>query len=93
MPLDILTAVVRKDYEVRRKRQRQGIEKAQTEGKFVECKPDLKKRTSIVSLLASGHSYTSIQELLGCSRHLISDVRKTLDHQISSFSKDYKACS
>lgn len=52
------------------------IEKAQAEGKFVGRKPDLKKRASIASLLAAGHSYTSIQNLLGCSRHLISDVKK-----------------
>ncbi len=76
MLLDMLAAVARKDYEDRRRRQMQGIKKAQAEGKFVGRKPDLKKRTSIASLLASRHSYTSIQELLGCSRHLIADVKK-----------------
>ena len=76
MLLDMLAAVARKDYEDRRRRQMQGIEKAQAEGKFVGRKPDLKKRASIASLLAAGHSYSSIQELLGCSRHLIADVKK-----------------
>lgn len=76
MLLDMLAAVARKDYEDRRRRQMQGIEKAQAEGKFVGRKPDLKKRASIASLLASGHSYSSIQELLGCSRHLIATVKK-----------------
>ncbi len=76
MLLDMLAAVARKDYEDRRRRQMQGIEKAQAEGKFVGRKPDLKRRASIASLLASGHSYSSIQELLGCSRHLIADVKK-----------------
>ncbi|MDY0207404.1 MAG: recombinase family protein [Pseudomonas sp.] len=78
MLLDMLAAVARKDYEDRRRRQMQGIKKAQAEGKFVGRKPDLKKRASIASLLAAGHSYSSIQELLGCSRHLIADVKKTL---------------
>ena len=78
MLLDMLAAVARKDYEDRRRRQMQGIEKAQAEGKFVGRKPDLKKRASIASLLASGHSYSSIQSLLGCSRHLIADVKKTI---------------
>ncbi|NLW04387.1 MAG: recombinase family protein [Pseudomonadaceae bacterium] len=76
MLLDMLAAVARKDYEDRRRRQMQGIKKAQAEGKFVGRKPDLKKRASIASLLESGHSYSSIQELLGCSRHLIADVKK-----------------
>lgn len=79
MLLDMLAAVARKDYEDRRRRQMQGIEKAQAEGKFVGRKPDLKKRASIASLLKAGQSYSSIQELLGCSRHLIADVKKILD--------------
>lgn len=76
MLLDMLAAVARKDYEDRRRRQMQGIEKAQAEGKFVGRKPDLKKRASIASLLEAGHSYSSIQNLLSCSRHLIADVKK-----------------
>ena len=76
MLLDMLAAVARKDYEDRRRRQMQGIKKAQAEGKFVGRKPDLMKRASIASLLAAGHSYSSIQKLLGCSRHLIADVKK-----------------
>lgn len=79
MLLDMLAAVARKDYEDRRRRQMQGIEKAQAEGKFVGRKPDLKKRASIASLLAAGQSYSSIQETLGCSRHLIADVKKGMD--------------
>ena len=79
MLLDMLAAVARKDYEDRRRRQMQGIEKAQVQGKFVGRKPDLKKRASIASLLAAGHSYSNIQELLRCSRHLIADVRKVLN--------------
>ena len=76
MLLDMLAAVARKDYEDRRRRQMQGIEKAQAEGKFVGRKPDLKKRASIASLIKAGQSYSSIQETLGCSRHLIADVKK-----------------
>ena len=78
MLLNMLAAVARKDYEGRRRRQMQGIEKAQAEGKFVGRKPDLKKRASVASLLKAGQSYSSIQETLGCSRHLISDVRKNI---------------
>ncbi len=78
MLLDMLAAVARKDYEDRRRRQMEGIKKAHTEGKYVGRRPDLKKRASIASLLASGHSYSNIQELLGCSRHLIADVKNIM---------------
>ena len=79
MLLDMLAAVARKEYEDRRRRQLQGIEKARADGKYVGRKPDLKKRASIASLLKAGQSYSSIQELLGCSRHLIADVKKGMD--------------
>lgn len=76
MLLNMLAAVARKDYEDRRRRQLEGIEKARADGKYVGRKPDLKKRASITSLLKAGQSYSSIQETLGCSRHLIADVKK-----------------
>jgi len=79
MLLDMLAAVARKDYEDRRRRQLQGIEKAQACGKYVGRKPDLKKRARVASLLKAGQSYSSIQETLGCSRHLIADVKKEMD--------------
>lgn len=87
MLLDMLAAVARKDYEDRRRRQMQGIEKAKAEGKFVGRKPDFKKRASIESLLKAKHSYSSIQELLGCSRHLIADVRKKMNKPASEETK------
>ncbi len=76
MLLNMLAAVARKDYEDRSRRQLEGIEKARADGKYVGRKPDLKKRASITSLLKAGQSYSSIQETLGCSRHLIADVKK-----------------
>ena len=79
MLLDMLAAVARKNYDDRRRRQLQGIEKAQANGKYVGRKPDLKKRASIASLLKAGQSYSSIQETLGYSRYLIADVKKGMD--------------
>ena len=76
MMLDMLAAVARKDYEDRRRRQFQGIHKARTEGKYQGRQPDLKRRQHIASLLKSGHSYSEIQEMLSCSRHLIASVAK-----------------
>ena len=76
MMLDMLAAVARKDYEDRRRRQFQGIHKAKTEGKYQGRQPDQKRRQHIASLLRSGHSYSEIQEMLSCSRHLIASVAK-----------------
>lgn len=79
MLLDMLAAVARKDYADRRRRQLEGIEKARSDGKYVGRKPDLKKRASIASLLKAGQSYSSIQETLGCSRHLIANIKNEMD--------------
>ena len=76
MMLDMLAAVARKDYEDRRRRQSQGIGKAKAEGKYRGRQPDIKRRQHVASLLRTGHSYSEIQEILGCSRHLIASVAK-----------------
>jgi len=76
MMLDMLAAVARKDYEDRRRRQSQGIDKAKAEGKYRGRQPDMKRRQHVASLLRTGHSYSEIQEILGCSRHLIASVAK-----------------
>lgn len=79
MLLDMLAAVARKDYEDRRRRQLEGIKKAQARGKYTGRKPNFERRASVASLLKAGQSYTSIQKTLGCSRHLIADVKKQIN--------------
>ena len=64
MMLDMLGAIARKDYDDRRRRQDQGIVKAQAEGKFKGRKPNLAQHERIRKLLANGLSYTDIQESL-----------------------------
>ena len=76
MLLDMLAAVARKDYEGRRRRQLQGIEKAQADGKYAGRRADLDRRKSVEVLLMAGRSYTDIQNTLSYSRHLIADVKK-----------------
>ncbi|TMO28249.1 recombinase family protein [Pseudoalteromonas sp. S4741] len=78
MMLDMLAAVARKDYDDRRRRQSQGINKARLEGKYLGRQKDMKKRQHIASLLTTGHSYSDIQDILNCSRHLIASVAKEL---------------
>ena len=76
MLLDMLAAVARKDYEDRRRRQLEGIQRAREQGKYVGRRPDLERRKSVEALLLAGRSYTDIQKTLSCSRHLIADVKK-----------------
>ncbi|HDZ9159179.1 TPA: recombinase family protein [Vibrio cholerae] len=78
MMLDMLAAVARKDYDDRRRRQSQGIAKAKADGKYNGRQPDLKRHQHIASLLKTGHSYSDIQDMLGCSRHLIAAVSKNM---------------
>lgn len=78
MLLDMLAAVARKDYEDRRRRQSEGIAIAVAGGKFKGKQPDHARRQKVERLLQSGHSYSEIQELLGCSRSLIADVSRIM---------------
>ncbi|WP_345876281.1 recombinase family protein [Shewanella algae] len=78
MMLDMLAAVARKDYDDRRRRQSQGIAKAKADGKYNGRQPDLKRHQHIASLLKTGHSYNDIQDMLGCSRHLIATISKNV---------------
>lgn len=81
MLLDMLAAIARKDYEDRRRRQKQGIAKARAAGKYAGRQPNHRRRAKIAQMLEAGDSYTVIQELLGCSRNLIASVRKEMNEK------------
>lgn len=76
MLLDMLAAVARKDYEDRRRRQAQGVQKAKQQGKYKGRPENIELQNKIEGLLKDGKSYNYIQSLLGCSRHTISKVNK-----------------
>jgi DNA invertase Pin-like site-specific DNA recombinase len=76
MLLDMLAAVARKDYEDRRRRQSEGIEKARTEGKYRGRQINEKLHRNIAALLRDRKSYSAIVEILGCSRSTIAAVKK-----------------
>ena len=78
MMLDMLAAVARKDYEDRRRRQAQGVQRAKQEGKYKGRPVDIKLHQKIEGLLKDGKSYSQIEALIGCSRHTISKVSKLL---------------
>lgn len=78
MLLDVLAAVARKDYEDRRRRQKEGIAKAKAAGAYKGKAPDLKRRGAVARMLKGGASYTEIQRALGCSRTFIASVAREL---------------
>lgn len=51
MLLDMLAAVARRDYEQRRERQKQGIEKAKKDGKYKGRKPNQARHDAIIRAL------------------------------------------
>lgn len=78
MMLDMLAAIARKDYEDRRRRQAQGIEKAKGENKFKGRQPDTELRDKVVALLNKGMSYTEIVNITGAARTTISRIKKSM---------------
>ncbi|WP_020197969.1 recombinase family protein [Vibrio owensii] len=78
MMLDMLAAVARKDYEDRRCRQAQGVQKAKLEGKYKGRPVNVKLHRKIEGLLREGKSYSQIVDLIGCTRHTISKVVKAI---------------
>lgn len=76
MLLDMLAAVARKDYEDRRRRQSEGIEKARREGRYKGRQPNDKLHENIEALLRDKKSYSQIVKILSCSRSTIAAVKK-----------------
>lgn len=77
MLLDMLAAVARRDYEQRKVRQKQGIEKARREGKYRGRQVNQSRYDAINKLLASGSSWSQVQKIMGCSRGTISNATKS----------------
>tara|TARA_R110001583_G_scaffold74100_7_gene205524 strand:+ start:36905 stop:37531 length:627 start_codon:yes stop_codon:yes gene_type:complete len=76
MMLDMLAVIARKDYEDRRRRQQQGIEKAQQEGRYKGKPENTELHEKIRSLLIKNVSYNEIVAALGCSRATVAKVSR-----------------
>lgn len=76
--LDMLSAISRKDYLDRRRRQKQGIEAARAiPGKYAGRKPDDERNASIIKLLEDGKlSWTEICKVTRCSRSTLARLNK-----------------
>lgn len=76
MMLDMLAAIARKDYEDRRRRQQQGIEKAKAEGVYRGRPADIERNGAIKDMLRKGQSWSSIVKATGCSRSTLARLAK-----------------
>ncbi|KQZ93124.1 resolvase [Rhizobium sp. Root564] len=84
MMLDMLAAIARKDYEDRRRRQAQGIEKAKAKGIYTGRPEDSIRNDAILLMLRSGQSWNTIIRATGCSRSTLSRLSKRLADQPSA---------
>ncbi|MBB6135984.1 DNA invertase Pin-like site-specific DNA recombinase [Massilia aurea] len=79
MMLDMLAAIARKDYEDRRRRAAQGIEKAKAKGAYKGRKEDTDRNALIQRHLKAGQSsWKEIMELVGCSRGTVAKQAELL---------------
>lgn len=76
MMLDMMAAIARKDYEDRRRRQAQGIEKAKAAGVYQGRPADSERRRRIKELLDAGFSVRKTAEHAKCSTWTVQDVKK-----------------
>ena len=77
--LDMLAAIARKDYEDRRRRQKQ--ERARAAGTYKGRPEDTRRNASITSMLKAGLSYSQIQDATGCSRATVAKIAARLRAQ------------
>ncbi|MGA0570996.1 recombinase family protein [Variovorax sp. VNK109] len=76
MMLDMLAAIARKDYEDRRRRAAQGIQKAKAAGKYRGRRADDQRNQSILAMLKGGMSWSDVCSATGASRSTLSRLTK-----------------
>jgi len=76
MLLDMLAAVARKDYEDRLRRQRQGIEKAKNENRYLGKSIDQDKHKRILACLSKGMSIRETASATGASTATVQRAKR-----------------
>jgi DNA invertase Pin-like site-specific DNA recombinase len=82
MLLDMLAVVARKDYDDRRRRQAEGIEKAKGEGAYKGRQVNTNLRNRITTLLNEGKSIRTVAGLLECSTTTVQKVKASLNPEL-----------
>lgn len=78
MLLDVLAATARKDYEDRRRRQAEGIKKAQAKGKFLGKRVNMDLRRKIQALIKDNYTQRDITRMLKCNQHTVVKARRAM---------------
>ena len=78
MMLDVLAAVARKDYEDRRRRQGEGVQRARTAGLYKGRQENLDRNDAIAQSMRSGQTWREIMSATGCSRTLLAKIARRL---------------
>lgn len=81
MMLDMLAAIARKDYDDRRRRQQQGIEKLKAVGGYPGRKPDDQRNAGIMQMLRRGDSWNTIIAATKCSRSTLSRLSRQIKEE------------
>ena len=81
MLLDMLAAVARKDYEDRRRRVAQGIERAKAEGRYKGRPEDAERNARIAKLLERGTSWADTMALAGCSKGTVAKIARRMKEE------------
>ena len=75
MIADLMAAFASADYEMRRQRQRDGIERAKALGAYQGRKPDEALHKRVIALL-EGHSVRQTARLAGCAPSTVTRIKK-----------------
>ncbi|MGB3499988.1 MAG: recombinase family protein [Mesorhizobium sp.] len=81
MMLDMLAAIARKDYDDRRRRQAQGIEKAKAAGAYRGRPENTERNAALMDMLRRGQTWASITKATGVSTSTLSRLAARMkDH-------------
>jgi DNA invertase Pin-like site-specific DNA recombinase len=81
MMLDMLAAIARKDYEDRRRRQTQGIQKAKAAGAYKGRPEDTERNAALMDMLKRGQTWASIVKATGVSTSTLSRLAKRIKEE------------
>lgn len=81
MMLDMLAAIARKDYEDRRRRQAQGIQKAKAAGAYRGRPEDTERNAALMDMLKRGQTWASIVKATGVSTSTLSRLAKRIKEE------------
>ena len=82
MMLDMLAAIARKDYEDRRRRQSQGIQKAKAPGAYKGRPEDTERNAALMDMLRKGQTWGSIVKATGVSTSTLSRLAKRIKEEV-----------